>query len=287
MLTFSSMLLSFLVAMIERLRIPAEHEGIVWFHNSPRRKWWMHRHAELEINLVTAGTAHYLLGHGRYDLFPNSIVWLFPEQEHLLLDQSPDHCMWTLVVKPELLQRVCLGESRQILLAANPAGYFCRRLASDQAHWLATLLRDVSQAKADPVRYNAGLAYAVLSGWAAYLAAEESNVGTDVHPAVEKAAHLIREHREPMRMDDLALECGLSPSRLSKLFQEQTGMSLVSFRNRQRLERFLHLYGEGRRTSMLAAALDAGFGSYAQFYRVFAHLMGCTPAEYRRRHKAR
>jgi AraC-like DNA-binding protein len=35
------------------------------------------------------------------------------------------------------------------------------------------------------------------------------------------------------------------------------------------LQRFLRLYGRGRRTTALAAALEAGFGSSAQFYRVF------------------
>ncbi len=61
---------------------------------------------------------------------------------------------------------------------------------------------------------------------------------------------------------------GLSPSHLSRLFKAQTGVSITRFRNQRRLERFRALYGDGRRTTALAAALDAGFGSYAQFYRV-------------------
>jgi len=69
---------------------------------------------------------------------------------------------------------------------------------------------------------------------------------------------------------------------LSWLFEEQMGVSPPAVRNRQRLERFPRLYGPGRRTTMLRAALDANVGSDAQFYRVFTRLMGCTPAEYRR-----
>ena len=60
-------------------------------------------------------------------------------------------------------------------------------------------------------------------------------------------------------------------------------MTLVDFRNRQRLQRFLRLYGRGRRVSILDAALEAGFGSYPQFHRVFKDQMGCGPAEYWRR----
>jgi AraC-like DNA-binding protein len=53
------------------------------------------------------------------------------------------------------------------------------------------------------------------------------------------------------------------------------------FRNQQRLRRFVVFYGNGRRTTALAAALEAGFGSYAQFYRVFREETGRNPSELR------
>jgi AraC-like DNA-binding protein len=34
---------------------------------------------------------------------------------------------------------------------------------------------------------------------------------------------------------------------------------------------------------MLDAALEAGFGSYPQFHRVFKRVIGCSPGSYRRR----
>jgi AraC-like DNA-binding protein len=36
---------------------------------------------------------------------------------------------------------------------------------------------------------------------------------------------------------------------------------------------------------MLAAALEAGFGSYPQFHRIFRRVMGCSPGEYRYQEK--
>jgi hypothetical protein len=61
------------------------------------------------------------------------------------------------------------------------------------------------------------------------------------------------------------------------LFKQQTGVALVDFRNRQRVEKFLAIYRTGQRTTMLDAALEAGFGSYPQFHRVFKRVMGCSP----------
>jgi transcriptional regulator GlxA family with amidase domain len=39
----------------------------------------------------------------------------------------------------------------------------------------------------------------------------------------------------------------------------------------------------GQRMTMITAALEAGFGSYPQFYRVFTRLTGQSPNTYRRR----
>jgi AraC-like DNA-binding protein len=76
------------------------------------------------------------------------------------------------------------------------------------------------------------------------------------------------------------LDIGLS--RLSRVFKAEMGMSLVEYRNRLRLDRFSVLLDRGR-TNLLEAALAAGFGSYAQFHRVFRALRHVTPREYLRR----
>ena len=57
------------------------------------------------------------------------------------------------------------------------------------------------------------------------------------------------------------------------------GVSLVEYKNRLRIERFLTLVAPGG-GNLMQAALDAGFGSYAQFHRVFRNLLGATPKEY-------
>ena len=59
-------------------------------------------------------------------------------------------------------------------------------------------------------------------------------------------------------------------------------MPLVAYRARQRLERFLRRHRPGDARTMLADALAAGFGSYAQFHRVFTATMGSGPADWYR-----
>ncbi len=80
----------------------------------------------------------------------------------------------------------------------------------------------------------------------------------------------------------------MSLSRLARVFKLEMGVSLVEYRNRLRLERFFGLMEAGERRDMLNAALDAGFGSYAQFHRVFRSTHGQSPrAFFRTRARAR
>jgi len=81
---------------------------------------------------------------------------------------------------------------------------------------------------------------------------------------------------------EIAATLDISLSRLARVFKSEMGMSLVEYRNRLRLDRFAVLLDKGR-TNLLEAALAAGFGSYAQFHRVFRAMRHVTPREYLRR----
>lgn len=262
------------------LPVETEFDGRIWWYAFDGRLHPVHHHAELEFNLVVKGTATYLINERRYKLQRRDLVWLFPAQDHILLEQSADYQMWIVVVRPRLLQRVCLGEANAPLREADPTGRFSRHLTEQQVEHLRALIEEVFCIE-DAPRYNVGLAYTLLTAWGAYLLAEQSGSGFAVHPAVEKAVYLICNDPESTSISELAQQVGFSRSHLSRLFREQTSLSIVDFRNRQRVERFLEIYGYGHGPSMHTASLEAGFGSYAQFHRVFKQWMGCTPKEYR------
>jgi AraC-like DNA-binding protein len=265
----------------EKLEIPAKKEGEAWKHQF-HPVIQPHRHDELEINFVIKGRASCLVDEKKYDLRPQTQIWLFPNQEHVLLDQSSDLQMWILIFKPRMIRKLCSSDTYKELTKADPPSDFCRQLSLQVAANLNGQFEELAKLAGDIDRFNSGLGYAMLNAWAAHLEAERPTVGADVHPAVEKAARLLQGGDDINNVESLASQSGLSASRLSRLFKKQTGVSLVDFRNRQRIEKVLKAYGRGQRVTMLQAALDAGFGSYIQFYRVFSKVMKCTPAEYRR-----
>ncbi|HEV3312488.1 MAG TPA: helix-turn-helix transcriptional regulator [Chloroflexota bacterium] len=241
-----------------------------------------HRHEELEMNLVLHGGGSYLIGDRRCDLAANSQIWIFPEQNHVLVDKSRDFEMWVAYFRQDLVTRVCVTAETEVLHRRTTERVLSRHLTSQQTARISMLLTEIEGATDDCPRHNSGLAYGLLLSWHEYSQADSVVTGHDVHAAVERAAFLIRDQPALRGIEQLAHQAGLSPSRLSRVFHRQTGVSLIDYWNRQRLERFLRLYGEGRRLSVMQAALEAGFGSYPQFYRVFRSHLGCGPAEYRR-----
>jgi AraC-like DNA-binding protein len=188
--------------------------------------------------------------------------------------------MWIGVFKPKAVRRIAVDATAKVLRQADPAGEYCRRLTQRSLARLDAVCAEIATTQDRPGLFNAGLGYALLSAWQHFEHAADVPL-QDVHPAVEKAARLIRDETTAMSLDDLARRAGLSATRLSRLFKQQTGVALVDFRNRQRIEKFLQRYGTGQRMTMLEAALEAGFGSYPQFHRVFKRVMGCSPGSYK------
>lgn len=266
--------------MRERLHIRNELDGNVWLYRNLGWANRRHHHAELELNVVTRGSATYLLGNRRYQIHAGDCMWLFPAQEHVLLDEAMDFEMWIAVFKRRAIKRAATDIESKSLLSHSREGECCRRLSQSELVRFEGIFSDLAAVAAQPGFLNAGLAYLLLQSWRSFEQASQVHA-RDVHPAVERAARLISDDGTSLNLEQVARQSGLSATRLSRLFKQQTGFAMVDFRNRRRIERYLELYGVGQRTTMLAAALEAGFGSYPQFHRTFRRVTGCSPAEYR------
>lgn len=267
--------------MLQRLNLPADLDGSLWKYAHTADANRRHHHVELELNLVTAGRGSYLIGNRRYEIRRGDLLWLFPAQEHVLFEQTPDFEMWIAVFRRRAVKRCAIDASSKPLLQRSSNGESCRRLNSSSLTRLETFFSDLAESP-DPGLLNNGLGYILLRAWKDFLHAAEVPV-RELHPAVERAAALMRHEGADYGLEELAHRSGLSASRLSRLFKEQTGSSLVDFRNRQRIERFQQIYDSGNGRTLLEAALEAGFGSYPQFHRVFHQVIGCSPAQYARR----
>jgi AraC-like DNA-binding protein len=237
----------------------------------------------LSLHLVLSGSATYQVGPQRYHVSPSSLFWAFPRQPCGAIQPSPDHEVWVASFEPNLVDRVCVTRATRVLAAPEQSDSFCRQLTQVATRRLVLQLEDLAAPGRDADQFNAGLSYLLLAAWAEYQEAGELEPGEHLHPAVAKAARLLSTQPNLDSLSQLARTCGASASWLSRLFRQQMGVSMVDFRNRHRIERFFELYRDGYRLNITQAAFEAGFGSYAQFHRVFRKTLGYGPAELRRR----
>ncbi|MCI3135225.1 helix-turn-helix transcriptional regulator [Phenylobacterium aquaticum] len=89
-------------------------------------------------------------------------------------------------------------------------------------------------------------------------------------------AWVAQAHDDPIDLGAAARLANLSPSRLSHLFVEQTGLSFKTYLLWIRLTRAVRLMTEG--LSLTAAAHGAGFSDSAHFSRTFRRMFGLAPA---------
>jgi len=101
-------------------------------------------------------------------------------------------------------------------------------------------------------------------------------------PRVEHAeAYLCQHLRENITLDDLALEVGLSVSRLSFLFKQHTGVTPQRYYEVHRLERARQLL-ESTSLPIKSIAAEIGFNNPFYFTLRFKKHSGNSPREYRK-----
>ncbi len=275
-----------------RWSIPSEIAGVLYFEDFETLRGatglaQRHRHAELELHLVLRGPGTYVVGGERLLAEPGAVLWIPPDVDHVLLDAQAGFQRWMLLVRPRCVRRVLGQEVARDLLARRITDRLCRTLSRPAARALAAVLGEVrDQGFASAALHNSGIQFAVARAWVLFSRSAAIPQAAELHPAIARAARILRESATTPSIEELGRRSGLSASHLSRLFREQMGLSVTEFRCRQRVERFLELFGEGQRRSLTEAALEAGFGSYPQFYRVFRRIMGYSPAEHARRARA-
>ncbi|MFF2091301.1 helix-turn-helix domain-containing protein [Paenibacillus sp. NPDC058174] len=103
-----------------------------------------------------------------------------------------------------------------------------------------------------------------------------------VDPRIEESLHYLSKHMsQNIRIEDVAKSIGLSESRLSHLFKQETGATIVETLNAMRIRQAALLMKHSGRTAS-EAALDVGFQHYNHFAVLFRQQLGMTPREYRR-----
>jgi len=265
------------------LSVPRDIDGRIHIEDFANPVWRhliapRHAHQFLEAHLLVRGSAVVLMGDRRLDLPTGSLLWVPPRREHVTLETSPTLRRWILCMRVASVRRIVSPQEAAPLLSRH-GDVPCAQLPRTELHALARLLAEVAgQSGRGRSVTNAGLGYALVRALLSFREARRSDEPTVLHPTVARALALMHGDGLVLDREDLAQSCRVSPTHLSRLFVQELGLSLQEVRNRKRIGRFSELMASGYCDSLTQAALEAGFGSYSQFHRVFTRLTGRTPS---------
>jgi AraC-like DNA-binding protein len=289
--------------VLQDLKLDRAYHGFLFLAESARNPPSLrsHHHAELELNLVARGTVTYVTGEGRFTFGPRSLLWMFPSEEHQLVDRSNDAQYYVAVFKPELINKSCHSASYKGLKRkrAGKGAVLHTILDPETFGFLRRMMDHVMEGSLDPdllnreagfgvdsnFRYrhgdpdglNAGLHHLLLFCWRLQQAGASKHQACSLHPAVSKAISLLGNDKWEGSLGGLSRECGMSEAHFSRLFSFQVGVPLNRYRNSLRLARFWEQLRKPVQPTIVQAVFAAGFGSYAQFYKVFFEAYGQGP----------
>jgi AraC-like DNA-binding protein len=293
--------------MREDLKIGEAYDGFLFLAQSALKPPILasHCHDELELNLVTKGFVTYLIDGKRYTFSQGTMLWIFPSQEHQLVDRSREACYYVAVFKPGLIDRACRAPAYVALRGDRPTGgtevlstllhpetydYLTRTMDGLMEDSLddALLNREAGFGfnssfrfqHGDPDALNAGLHYLLIHCWKTFQKGRSGVHPVKLHPSVHKALKWLNGEGLEWALPELAKACSISETYLSRLFKQQVGMPLNAYRNAIKLRLFMQHFHQPEQRTILESVYAAGFGSYAQFYKVFHRHYGCGPREY-------
>ncbi|MCF7953935.1 MAG: AraC family transcriptional regulator [Spirochaetales bacterium] len=233
-----------------------------------------HYHDSYEYNLIYSGYVNYYINNKRYTLHKRNSIWIPPYQKHYLIDTSDNFTMLVCFFQKSLIQSVCTEKWTKLLLDESYMHELEWRRLRKEDYWaVQSFSSSLMETEGQKDLYHAGLAWLVLLAWKYYLRGESVSGGS-IHPSVAKAIKILYSELD-IGTEELARRVGVSRSYLSRQFALEMGTNIVDWRNFIRIENYLKQKNED--LNILDRALDAGFGSYAQFYRVHRQVLGYPP----------
>jgi two-component system response regulator YesN len=106
---------------------------------------------------------------------------------------------------------------------------------------------------------------------------QDSRRVSQIKPAID---YIKRRYCEPITLNDVAKAAHLSVSRLSHVFKEQTGLTIVDYLTNTRIEYAKELLISTNK-SCTEVCFEAGYNNQSYFTRTFKDIVGLTPRNFR------
>jgi AraC-like DNA-binding protein len=203
----------------------------------------------------------------------NDIALLEPEEPLVQVDSAgPSDCL-VFTMSPAFV-----ASALEIERPSHLRRFKVRDDELDRLLWGA--YQCIVHPDADPIERETRLAELIVHVFSSHGERVPSlNAGRE--DSIAKARELIEDrYAEPLRLDDIAKETGISKFHLERKFRARFGVPVHQFTKLVRVRRALERLRRDEALSQVA--IDVGFADQAHMTRVFRQTLGITPGVYRR-----
>jgi AraC-like DNA-binding protein len=275
-------------------RLPFTPYGLACTEWKPSPMRRPDHHNELELNLMLEGWVTYFLGGRRLTFRAGELGGFWAAVPHQILSFAPGTRYFVVTIPLALLlqwqlpghfaQRLLGGE---VVVEALGAGLARDALTFGQwerdLHRPAEELRQLVLLELEARLRRMLLALPASTGSTGrargVLRGKESS-------KVERMACLVAQrYTERLRVAEIGSAVGLHPNYAMNLFKRAFGTTLVEYLTHHRISHAQRLLATTD-DKIVEIAFSSGFMSVSRFNEAFRRACGCTPSQYRRRHRA-
>jgi AraC-like DNA-binding protein len=264
-----------------------------WSHGYPFHTVRWHFHPEYEIHQVVATRGRYFVGDFIGEFEPGNLVLTGPNLPHNWVSDLPEGV--TIPLRGRIIQfsEEFIGGAMKVLpelsglgalLESSRRGVLFAKSASED---LAPLMEETVDAQGVRRIELFMMIMGILCRAKGSLLLSSPKYRPDpsgyMSVGMNKALAFIRENlTRPFGEADLARIAGQSQSAFSRSFRRHTGMSLVQYVKRLRINLACQILMSDEQASVTEICFEVGFNNLSNFNRQFLAEKGMPPSRFRR-----
>lgn len=264
-----------------------------WSHGYPFHTVRWHFHPEYEIHQVVATSGRYFVGDFIGQFEPGNLVLTGPNLPHNWVSDLPVNVAIPLRGRIIQFSEEFIGDTMKLMPELSGLGALLessRRgvlFSGNTSKELAPLMEEIVAAKGVRRIELFMMILGTLCRARGALPLSSPNYLPDpsgyMSVGMNKALAFIRENlTQPFGEADLATIAGQSQSAFSRSFRRHTGMSLVQYVKRLRINLACQILMSDEHASITDICFQVGFNNLSNFNRQFLAEKGMPPSRFRR-----
>lgn len=261
----------------EEYRLKIRKAGVFRFVEAYRFR--QHAHEEYEINYINSGHAIMQIEGCEVSLHQGQCVVIPPHRKHSFHVDSKIGCRLTQL---EMSLKMKNQDESFLMKDGEVKAYYVIKNCEEIAPLIERIARGFRKENTESNEFLMKIsAIEMMITLNYYINRDDKMAAFRASSRLMQAVEWIQEHyMEPINLEEVAADAGVSSRYLRKYFAEIIGKTCVQYITELRMEQAKHLLWETSK-SILDIAMETGYENAQYFTRVFRKSEGMTPLQYR------